>query len=186
MSFILGAIGGSKNKTDRGFQFEGWKDLQSIFDWASPFGEKTAQAGVQDLSKAGDFYSSLLSGDRSKIAGVLSPEISTIQGQTNQRALTQSQFGNRSGGTNASIQAGTSDFMTKVQNLISSLLPASAQGLTQVGSALGSLGMQAVNTAAGAASTISGQAGGDRSLAYKEQQDKGQAELKLLLAAFGL
>lgn len=186
MSFILGKIGGSSNKTDRKYQFRGWEDLTKVFDWANPFGQKTATQGVADLNKAGDFYSSILGGDRAKIGQVLSPEISTIQGQVSQHNKTLSEFGNRSGGTNAGVQAGETAGMTGIQNLINSLLPASASGLTQVGSTLGGLGLSAVNIGSNAAATISGQAGSDRDLAYKEQSDKGKAELQLLLAAFGI
>lgn len=186
MSFILGKIGGSSNKTDRKEQLSGWGDLQGIFDWANPFGQKTAQQGVNDLNKAGDFYSSILGGDRAKIGQVLSPEISNIQGQVSQHNKTLSEFGNRSGGTNAGVQAGETAGMTEIQGLINSLLPASASGLTQVGSTLGGLGLSAVNLGENAAATISGQAGADRPLAVHEQEQKGKAELELLLAAFGI
>lgn len=185
MSFILGKIGGSSNKTDRSKQFEGWGDLASVFNWANPFGQKTAQQGVNDLNKAGDFYGSILSGDRAKIGQVLSPEISNIQGQVSQHNKTLSEFGNRSGGTNAGIQAGETAGSTEIQQLINSLLPASASGLTQVGSTLGGLGLSAVNMGENAAATISGQAGADRPLAEKEQEEKGKAELQLLLAVMG-
>lgn len=185
MSFILGKIGGSSNKTDRKEQLGGWGDLQSVFDWANPFGQKTAQSGVNDLNKAGDFYSSILGGDRAKIGQVLAPEISNIQGQVSQHSKTLSEFGNRSGGTNAGIQAGETAGSTQIQQLIDSLLPGAASGLTQVGSTLGGLGLSAVNMGSNAAATISGQAGADRGLAAQEQQKKGQAELEALLAMFG-
>lgn len=186
MSFILGKIGGSSNKTDRSKQFEGWNDLSSVFDWANPFGQKTAQQGVNDLNQAGSFYSSILSGDRAKIGQVLAPEISTIQSQVSQHNNTLSEFGNRSGGTNAGVQAGETAGSTSIQSLIDSLLPASASGLTQVGSSLGGLGLGAEGLASNAAGTISGQATQDRPLAAAEQAAKGKAELQILLAAFGI
>lgn len=186
MSFILGKIGGSSNKTDRSKQFEGWNDLSSVFDWANPFGQKTAQQGVNDLNQAGSFYSSILSGDRAKIGQVLAPEISTIQSQVSQHNNTLSEFGNRSGGTNAGVQAGETAGSTSIQSLIDSLLPASASGLTQVGSSLGGLGLGAEGLASNAAASISGQAGADRPLAFQEQQAKGKSELELLLAALGM
>lgn len=184
MSFILGKIGGSSNKTDRRTQFEGWSDLRKVFDWANPFGQKTAEQGVGDLNTAGDFYKSILGGDRAKIGQVLAPEISNIQGQVSQHNKTLSEFGNRSGGTNAGMQAGETAGSTQIQQLIDSLLPASASGLTQVGSTLGGLGLSAVNMASNAGATISGQAGADRGLAVQEQMAKGQAELQMLLALF--
>lgn len=186
MSFILGKIGGSSNKTDRRTQFEGWNDLRQVFNWANPFGQKTAEQGVSDLNKAGDFYSTILGGDRAKIGQVLAPEISNIQGQVSQHNKTLTEFGNRSGGTNAGVQAGETAGSTQIQQLIDSLLPASASGLTQVGSTLGGLGLGAVNIASNAGATISGQAGADRELAVKEQMAKGQAELQMLLSLFSL
>lgn len=186
MSFILGKIGGSSNKTDRSKQFEGWNDLSSVFNWANPFGQKTAQSGVNDLNTAGDFYKSILGGDRAKIGQVLAPEISTIQGQVSQHNKTLSEFGNRSGGTNAGVQAGETAGQTQIQQLIDSLLPSSASELASVGASETGLGLSAVNLGENAAATISGQATTDRPLAVEEQAAKGKAELELLLAAFGV
>src|ERR1700692_3874054 len=60
--------------------------------------------GEKNLGQASKFWSDILSGDQSKIAQSLGPEISAIQGQKQQQLNSNAQFNNRSGGVNASSQ----------------------------------------------------------------------------------
>ena len=106
--------------------------------------------GEGNLSQASNFYSSLLSGDPSKQAQVLAPEIGAIQQQGQQAKNQAAQFGNRAGGTNASMQAIGDQSRASIDNMISSLLGASASGLAGTGSSLLSQGQSAYGAQLGA------------------------------------
>lgn len=99
--------------------------------------------GESNLSQASSFWSSILSGNQSKINKMLGPEISAIKGQGQQAKLTTAQFGNRAGGTNAAMQMTDEKSRASVNNLISSLLGTSASSLGSSGSSLLGQGMQA-------------------------------------------
>lgn len=73
------------------------KQFGALGDYQTGTGEALTTAGAgYDLG--------ILSGDPSKIATALAPEISTGQGQVEQQLLQDANFGNRAGGTNASTQ----------------------------------------------------------------------------------
>jgi len=99
--------------------------------------------GESNLSQASQFWSSLLSGDPSKQAKVLGPEIGAIQQQTQQAKNAAAQFGNRAGGINASMQMAGDQSRASINNLISSLLGSSAGNLGSLGSSLLGQGMSA-------------------------------------------
>ena len=101
--------------------------------------------GEQNLAQSSNFMSSILSGDQSKIGKVLGPEISNIKGQGMQSKLSTSQFGNRSGGTNASMQMADDKSRASINSMISSLLGSSASGLASSGSSLLGQGMSATS-----------------------------------------
>lgn len=99
--------------------------------------------GESNLSQASNFWSSLLSGDQSKQAKVLAPEINTIQQQGAQQKATTAQFGNRSGGTNAAMQMAGDTSRANINNLISQLLGSSASNLASTGGSLLGMGLGA-------------------------------------------
>jgi hypothetical protein len=108
------------------------------------------QTGVgEGLTTAGaGFEEGILSGDPSRIAGALAPEISAGQGQVQQQALTNANFGNRGGGTNASTQAATGAERGNIINLVGDLQgktagAAVAQGGGILGQASGNIGTEA-------------------------------------------
>ena len=94
--------------------------------------------GTKDLTAGSNFYSDILSGDPTKIGELLGPQISDIQKQGQQQIQTQGEFGNRSGGTNASAQTNMDTQRANVEKLISQLTGQAASGVTGIGeSALG-------------------------------------------------
>jgi hypothetical protein len=99
--------------------------------------------GESNLTQASNFYSSLLSGDPTKISKVLAPQISASQGQTQQARNVASEFGTRGGGTGASMQMAGDVSRSNINNMISSLLGTSAGGLGSMGQGLLGQGMQA-------------------------------------------
>lgn len=155
-------IGGSGNKTDRKTELNAWGALNTIGDWANTFGQNQATQGANNLTTAGNFFNTLLSGNPVATAQVLSPEISTVQNQTQQKLDTTQQFNNRSGGTNESLVATGDTGTASIQQLIATLLGQSGQEVANIGTTQESLGQTAVNEAAKAFSTIASQAGDDR------------------------
>lgn len=110
--------------------------------------------GESDLSKSSDFMSSILSGDSSKISQALAPQIGAAKGSGQQQNMTTAQFGNRSGGTNASV-AGTNDKVhSDITGLIGSLTGSSVSGLSSAGSGLLSTGISGTQTAFGDATQM--------------------------------
>ena len=94
--------------------------------------------GTKDLTQGSNFYSDVLSGDPTKIGELLGPQFSDIQKQGQQQIQTAGEFGNRSGGTNASAQTNIDSQRANVEKMISQLTGQAAQGVTGIGeSALG-------------------------------------------------
>ena len=108
-----------------------------------PIGSFATGLGEKNLSQSSDFMSSILSGSQSKIGKVLGPEISNIKGQGMQSKLGAAQFGNRGGGSNATMQSADDTSRASINSMISSLLGSSASGLASSGSSLLGQGMQA-------------------------------------------
>jgi hypothetical protein len=99
--------------------------------------------GEQNLTQSSNFFSSLLSGDQSKQAQALAPQISSIQQRGQQEKQGLAQFGNRSGGTNAKTQMIGDQARGGINEMISSLLGSSASALGSQGSNLLSQGVGA-------------------------------------------
>lgn len=116
--------------------------------------ESATGLGLSDLSTASNFWDTILSGNMQNISALLGPEFSAIQGQAQQNIDTTGQFGNRSGGTNASIQSTTGNVRGADTSLIDSLTAAAPTALAQIGSPTLSAGVTAENDAFGAQSTI--------------------------------
>ena len=90
--------------------------------------------GEGDLQNASGFYNDILSGNSAKQAAVLAPEISNIQKQGQQQIATAGQFGNRSGGTNASAQNNIDTQRGQVSDMIAKLTGERRFGLSSIGS----------------------------------------------------
>ena len=92
--------------------------------------------GESNLSQASNFWSSILSGDQSKIAKTLGPEIGAIQQQGQQQRNTAAQFGNRGGGTNAAMQTSSDQSRAQINQMISQLFGGAASNLGSLGAGL--------------------------------------------------
>jgi len=88
------------------------------------------------VSAGTDFMEHLLSGDPSRIAGVLSPAISAEKSSLQQDQKTQAMTGGRSGGTAAANAAAGDKVHSDITNLIGSLQEKSASDLASVGTNL--------------------------------------------------
>lgn len=131
MSFWSSLFGGSNSTLSSNI-----KNFGAIGSFATNLGES-------NLSKASDFYSSILSGNQSKISQTLAPEVNAMQQQGQQQKEQLGQFGTRSGGT-ASAAAGIgASTRGNISNMVASLLGTSASNLGSLGSSALSQGIQA-------------------------------------------
>jgi hypothetical protein len=117
------------------------RQLDSLSNYQTGVGEGLTTAGA-------GWEESILSGDPSKIGQALAPEISAGQGQVQQQALSNANFGNRGGGTNASTQAATGAERGNIINLVGGLQSGTAgaavgQGSGILGQAAGNIGTEA-------------------------------------------
>lgn len=122
--------------------------IGSIFDLAegNPAGKEQSQFGQlgnydtgvgEGLTTAGTgFEENILSGDPSKIATSLAPEIGAQQSQLQQQELQNANFGNRSGGTNASTQASQGAARGNIIDLVGGLQSKTAGEAVSQGSGL--------------------------------------------------
>lgn len=112
-------------------------------------GQNNVQSGIagtanaaKTINPAVDYWTKLLSGDHSKIAEALAPEIQAIQAQDAQALQTTSTMAGRGGGRTAQLQQLPFATAGKEQNLVSSVRPQAAQALPQLGAVQGQLAGQ--------------------------------------------
>ncbi len=131
MSFLSGLFGGS-NPT-----------LNSQISSLGSIASNATNLGTADTNAASNFFNSILSGNQQKIGQALAPQIAGIQGREQQSKQTASQFGNRSGGINASMQMAGDTANANLTNLVGSLTGGAASGLAGIGAQQQGLGLQA-------------------------------------------
>ncbi len=100
-------------------------------------------AGEKNLNTASDFWNTILGGDQQAIGKLLSPQISNIQGQGQQQIQNESQFGNRSGGTNATNQTNIDSQRQQVEQMIAGLTGQAAGQVGQLGATQLGFGLDA-------------------------------------------
>lgn len=93
-------------------------------------------AGENLTNAAEQFDLGILSGDPSKIASTLAPEISTGQNQVQQQAKSNAEFGTRSGGTAASTENAEAANRGNIINLEGGLQSGTAANAGSLGSNL--------------------------------------------------
>ena len=182
MSGLFG-IGGSSTKTDRGNQLSSWGDLSSLTNATSAAGGKGVAAGQQGLGQAQSYFSSLLSNEPGKVAQAVSPQVSAITGQAQQTRQTASEFGNRSGGTNAIQAAQPAQESAQVTNLINTLIPQAATNEANVASSQGNLGATLYGQAGSTAGTLGTLTEGAREVDIQQQNQLGQSAGQLAMMA---
>jgi len=184
--FGLTMFGGHASNTDRKNQLESWGDLKNIMYNSSQLGRDQSAEGAKGLSSSADYFKALMSGDPAKMSQVLAPQISVIQNQNAQRLNTASQFGNRSGGTNAAMQAGTEAANKSIQELFDMLGPESAKEFAQISGIQESLGSQQEGISSNAASSLGYQAGNTRAGDRASEEQSAQAGAQAVAAILGL
>lgn len=172
---LLGSLfGGHGSKTDRKFELGAFGQLQDLMFNAKDKGNSEFTAGQGGLDSAMKYFQSLLSGDRSTIEGAIAPQVSALTGQAQQQKETESQFGNRSGGTNAANQMTTERISGEISNLINSLIPGAAQELGALGTTREGIGLQALGLDESAAANLAALAGHSKTSAQGVEAGLGQ------------
>jgi hypothetical protein len=98
--------------------------------------------GQGDISLGEDWMRGILSGDPSKISKILGPQIAGIKNRSQQSLQTASQFGDRSGGTNAGLQMTGDNIDSQINGMIDSLTQGAVGGITSLGANLVGQGAQ--------------------------------------------
>jgi hypothetical protein len=110
--------------------------------------------GEKDIGTAEDWMQGILSGDPAKISKLLGPQIKGIQDRAQQTKQTASEFGNRSGGTNASMQMVDDNVHSDINSMIDSLTGGAVSQIGSMGQNLLGMGMQGEHAAFGDAETM--------------------------------
>ena len=109
------------------------KALGDLWNYQNNLGEKSTSQGL-------GWESDILSGDPSKIAEALAPEIKSGQDMVQQQAEQNAAFHNRGGGVNSSTQAAQSGERGNIIGLIGGLQQGAAGALTGAGENLMNMG----------------------------------------------
>ncbi len=126
----------------------------SEFNSLAGVGNFDVTQGEEATATANNFWTSILSGDPTKISQVLGPQMSAINKQGQQNKKTLSEFGNRGGGTNAAAQNIDDTTRSSINDLISKLTGGAAGALGASGSSLLAAGASADEGAFSEANTI--------------------------------
>lgn len=113
--------------------------------------------GENDINASSTFMQGLLSGDSTKIASVLAPQIGTAKTSAQQQNKTTAMFGNRSGGTAASTAATNDKVHSDITSLIGNLTGTAATTLGTMGTSLFGTGVATNATAFDEATKMQGQ-----------------------------
>jgi hypothetical protein len=131
MSFLGGVFTGSA---------PGVNAAEDTASGVSGFGTGVGEGAV---STGLGFEEGLLSGNQGEEAQLLAPEISNIQKEGQQQIQTAGEFGNRSGGTNASAQNNIDTQRKSVNDMVAQLTGQAATGVTTAGENLINTGLTA-------------------------------------------
>jgi hypothetical protein len=113
--------------------------------------------GESDLTASSNFMQDVLSGDPTKVAKALAPEISASQKQTQQEKNQLAEFAPRTGGTAATAANADTASKSNIINLIGGLQNSAASGLASTGSNLLSTGVSGDIAGFGEAKTMQDQ-----------------------------
>jgi len=105
-------------------------------------GDFATGTGQGDVAAASVFYKDILSGDQTKEAEALAPEIGAIKGQAQQQKKTIANNSTRSGGTAAEAGAIDDKVTGDITGLLGSEKSSAASGAASLGTSEQSIGLQ--------------------------------------------
>lgn len=119
------------------------KNLNGLIDQYGQIGQSQTGQGQKNENTASSFWDAIVSGDATRQAGALAPEISSAKTSAANQNKTNAEFGTRSGGTAASTAATNDKVHSDITNLIGSLTNSSASSLANLGENQVSTGLSA-------------------------------------------
>jgi hypothetical protein len=121
------------------------ENLNTLIGQYGQIGGNQTGTGQKYENQAGDFFSSLVSGDAGKISQTLAPQISAEKTANQQTQKSQAEMGTRSGGTAASNNASSDKLHSDITNMVGNLTGGAAGSLASLGSSEMSTGLGALN-----------------------------------------
>ncbi len=119
-------------------------------------GQNNVQSGVQGTQAAAStvnpavkYWTDLLSGDHSRVAEALAPEIQAIQAQDAQAQQQSTEMAGRGGGRTQTLQQQPFQTAGKIQNLVSGVRPQAAAALPGIAGLQGQLAGQVIGAGQG-------------------------------------
>lgn len=146
---LLGGLFGGGNSPADDASKAIFKNVPKLIDQ----GNTNVGAGVGRLNQAGNFYSTILGGNREQINSLLSPEVSTVLSQYDNAANTIKQFSPRGGGTTQTLAQLPFAKTAAAGQAYQGLLPSAASGEAGVGAAQAGIGTNLLAEAGGAGGT---------------------------------
>jgi hypothetical protein len=139
--------GGSSAKTDRAETLKSYGDLSDVFSTLNRSGKGLLGSGASDTGKASKYYSAILSGNPSAVLEAAAPEINSINKEADAQKKDIANFGNRTGGTNATSQDISTAKRGQIADVISGKRAGAAEGEARIGAGETGAGIGAVEGA---------------------------------------
>lgn len=108
-------------------------------------GNTATDTALGDLGTSGNFYKTILGGNRDAISNLLAPQTSTILSQYDNASKAIKEFAPRGGGSTQALAQNPYQKATAAAGAYQGVLPSAAQGLSQVGGTTGQIGANLTN-----------------------------------------
>lgn len=141
-------LGNSSAKTDRGRALGGWNAMWDTwsraigaFDPMKAAGDNITKAGTNFMDNAGDFWKSILGGDKSAVASAAAPAVNAAAGMAQQGRQEQAQMGTARGGGTAGFNIdATQQAQGNIIDALLGLAPTAASQVGQLGETMAGVG----------------------------------------------
>jgi hypothetical protein len=173
-------FGGSAAKTDRRNQLSGFGDLKNLFNFGFSSGTTETNQSQGLLGQAGQYYSQLLSGNRSATLSAVSPTVNAANQQTDatKRAIGTSGTA-RGGGVNATTSTLDDQKRASIDTAINAAKAGAAGGATSTGGTMASQAGNLLGLGETSATNLTSLAGSSRSESNALHQQKVTAAANL-------
>lgn len=159
-------IGNSAN-TDRKATLKGYGDAEGAISRLGNLAGGLNATGAEDTGKAAKHYSDILAGNPAALMASAAPEVNAITKGADQQKKEVSNFGNRTGGTNATTQAISTDTRGQVADTLAKERTGAAAGIAQIGESEESKGLTALNDTASQSLNLADVSGKNREVSQK-------------------
>lgn len=128
---------------------QGYGDLNNIFSFGLPAaqsslasGGATTKSGLSTLDQAGQYFKSLMSGDRTKMMQAVAPETNAVHAEADAaKRQTEAMGTARGGGTAVANNTADTNTMAKIDNLLFGVRPGAAGETAKIGGAEAGIGL---------------------------------------------